>query len=49
MPDVPIILFTQHDDMGKRIFSIDHIVDRVVSKAHPGALMENVRLLAPAF
>jgi len=47
MPDVPIILFTQHGNIGKAIFPIDHTVDRVVSKSDASALMENVRLLAP--
>ena len=48
MPDVPIILFTQHETMGRVLLRMDHIVDRVVSKTDVGALMENVRSLAPA-
>ena len=48
MPDVPIILFTQHENMGRVILRMDHTVDRVVSKTDAGALMEHVRSLAPA-
>jgi two-component system, NarL family, response regulator LiaR len=48
MPDVPIILFTQHASMGKAIFRIDQTVNRVVSKADASTLMEHVKSLAPA-
>jgi DNA-binding NarL/FixJ family response regulator len=48
MPDVPIILFTQYENMGRVLLRIGQTVDRVVSKANPGALMEHVRSLAPA-
>jgi CheY-like chemotaxis protein len=48
MPDVPIILFTQYENMGRAIFCLDHTVDRIVSKDEPEVLMEQVRSLAPA-
>jgi two-component system response regulator DegU len=48
MPDVPIILFTQYENMGRAIFGLDHTVDRIVSKDEPEVLMEQVRSLAPA-
>jgi DNA-binding NarL/FixJ family response regulator len=47
MPHVPIILFTQHGNIGKAMFPIHHTVDRVVSKTDADALMEHVRSLAP--
>ena len=48
MPDVPIILFTQHENMGRVILRMDHNVDRVVSKTDAETLMGHVRSLVPA-
>ena len=48
MPEVPIILFTQHDNMGRAILRTDHTVDRVVSKTDAYTLMGHVRSLVPA-
>ena len=47
MPDVPIILFTQHADLGKHLLGSIASVDRVVSKSEPLELMKNVRALLP--
>jgi len=47
MPDVPIILFTQHAT-GITLAKPDVIIDRVVSKGDPASLIENVRSLVPA-
>jgi len=48
MPDVPIILFTQHANAGITLRNSNHAFDRVVSKGDPRVLMEQVRSLAPA-
>ena len=48
LPDVPIILFTQHEHMSRVIVNSDRTVDRVVSKSDADALMGSVRSLAPA-
>jgi DNA-binding NarL/FixJ family response regulator len=48
MPDVPIILFTQHSDSGPKMFGADAPFDRVVSKTDAIELMGHVRSLAPA-
>jgi CheY-like chemotaxis protein len=48
MPHVPIILFTQHADMGNRIGVMNVDVDRIVSKSEGATLMRHVRALAPA-
>ena len=48
MPDVPIILFTQHADLGKHLLGSISSVDRVVSKSEPLELMKHVRALLPA-
>ena len=47
MPDVPIILFTQHAT-GITLAKPDVNIDRVVSKGNPESLMGHVRSLAPA-
>ena len=47
MPDVPIILFTQHAT-GITLIGTDVNVDPVVSKGDPASLMGHVRSLAPA-
>jgi CheY-like chemotaxis protein len=47
MPDVPIILFTQHAT-GITLAKPDVNIDRVVSKSNPESLMGHVRSLAPA-
>ena len=47
MPDVPIILFTQHAT-GITLTKPDENIDRVVSKSNPESLMGQVRSLAPA-
>jgi CheY-like chemotaxis protein len=48
MPNVPIILFTQHADIANRIAIMSADVDRIVAKSEPAALMGHVRALAPA-
>lgn len=45
MPEVPIILFTQHASKGLSGFQM--IVDRIVPKTDARALMGHVRTLAP--
>jgi CheY-like chemotaxis protein len=48
MPDVPIILFTMHDESVLRFAeSIDNIIDRIVPKIEMGRLLHHVRDLAP--
>jgi len=49
LPNVPIILFTQHSDLGNRISITNLGVDRIVSKNEAASLMGHVRSLAPAF
>ena len=46
MPNVPIILFTQHA-IGITLAKPDVNIDRVVSKSNPESLMGHVRSLAP--
>lgn len=46
MPNVPIILFTQHA-AGITLAKPDVNIDRVVSKGNPESLMGHVRSLAP--
>jgi CheY-like chemotaxis protein len=48
MPKVPIILFTQHADLSKRIGLMNTDVDRIVPKTEAFSLMGHVRSLAPA-
>jgi CheY-like chemotaxis protein len=48
MPHVPIILFTQHAELGNRIGVMNIDVDRIVSKNEASSLMGHVRALAPA-
>jgi CheY-like chemotaxis protein len=48
MPEVPIILFTQHANTGVTLLESHVNIDRVVSKGDPERLMEHVRSLAPA-
>jgi DNA-binding NarL/FixJ family response regulator len=48
MPQVPIILFTQHSETGDRISFTNLNVDRIVSKGDATSLMGHVRALAPA-
>jgi DNA-binding NarL/FixJ family response regulator len=48
MPHVPIILFTQHVDLGNRIGVMNIDVDRIVSKSDASTLIAHVRALAPA-
>ena len=48
MPDVPIILFTQHANTGITLLESHVNVDRVVSKSEPESLMGHVRTLVPA-
>jgi len=45
LPNTPIILFTQHDDV--LAFSGPVTVDRVVSKTQMSSLMRHIRELAP--
>jgi DNA-binding NarL/FixJ family response regulator len=49
MPNVPIILFTQHADLSKRIGLMNTDVDRIVSKTEAFSLMGHVRSLVPAW
>jgi CheY-like chemotaxis protein len=46
MPEVPIILFTQHA-RGIALVETNVNIDRVVSKGDPASLMGHVRSLAP--
>jgi CheY-like chemotaxis protein len=48
MPQVPIILFTQHADLGNRVELMSKDVDRIVAKSEAASLMGHVRQLAPA-
>jgi DNA-binding NarL/FixJ family response regulator len=48
MPDVPIILFTQHADLEARLFANGLCADRVVSKADASQLLTHIRELVPA-
>ena len=48
MPEVPIILFTQHANTGITLLESHVNVDRVVSKSEPENLMGHVKTLAPA-
>jgi CheY-like chemotaxis protein len=45
MPEVPIILFTQH---ARAAITLLDVVDRIVSKTDAVGLMDHVRSLAPA-
>jgi DNA-binding NarL/FixJ family response regulator len=47
MPDVPIILFTQHPHAGQALRDSNRTFDRVVSKIDVNALMREVKSLAP--
>jgi DNA-binding NarL/FixJ family response regulator len=49
MPEVPIILFTQHAALGNRISIMNADVDRIVAKSEAASLMGHVRSLAPAW
>jgi CheY-like chemotaxis protein len=49
MPKVPIILFTQHAELGSRIGIMNMDVDRIVAKTEALSLMGHVRSLAPAW
>jgi two-component system, NarL family, response regulator DesR len=48
LPHVPIILFTQHADLGSRMVVMNVDVDRIVSKTDATSLMGHVRALTPA-
>jgi CheY-like chemotaxis protein len=48
MPNVPIILFTLHADLGKRLGIASTDIDHIVSKNQASTLLEHVRTLAPA-
>ena len=47
MPDVPIILFTQHAHASKGVSGFQMFVDRVVANTDAMALIEHVKALAP--
>jgi YesN/AraC family two-component response regulator len=47
MPDVQIILFTQHSDVGVQLFGPNMPFDRIVSKVDVQELMGHVRSLSP--
>jgi hypothetical protein len=49
LPNVPIILFTQHAELGNRIGIMNVDVDRIVAKTEAFSLMGHVRALAPAW
>lgn len=49
MPHIPIILFTQHSEIGVRLGITNLNVDRIVSKSESTSLMGHVRSLAPAW
>jgi DNA-binding NarL/FixJ family response regulator len=49
MPNVPIILFTQHADLEHGIGITNADVDRIVAKSEASSLMGHVRALAPAW
>jgi two-component system, NarL family, response regulator DesR len=49
MPHVPIILFTQHSEIGTRLGITNLNVDRIVSKSEGASLMGHVRSLLPAW
>jgi DNA-binding NarL/FixJ family response regulator len=49
MPRVPIILFTQHSEIGSRLGITNLNVDRIVSKSESVSLLGHVRSLAPAW
>ena len=47
MPEVPIILFTQHADLGKHLLGSVAPVDCVVAKSEPVELLRQLRALLP--
>jgi chemotaxis response regulator CheB len=47
MPEVPIILFTQHANVGSHLFGENPPVDRIVSKEDASHLIGHVRSLTP--
>jgi two-component system response regulator DesR len=47
LPGVPIILFTQHADLGKHLLGSNLLVKRIVSKGELGELVGHVRSLIP--
>jgi CheY-like chemotaxis protein len=47
MPDVPIILLTQHANLGAMLRA-DSIINRIISKSDAFELMGHVRSLVPA-
>lgn len=49
LPRVPIILFTQHAEIGNRLGITNLNVDRIVSKSEGNSLMGHVRSLVPAW
>jgi DNA-binding NarL/FixJ family response regulator len=48
MPDVPIILLTQHANLGRALLHSETIVDWIVSKSDAFELMGHVRSVVPA-
>jgi two-component system response regulator DesR len=49
MPKIPIILFTQHSELGDRLGVTNLNVDRIVSKSDGVSLLGHVRSLVPAW
>jgi DNA-binding NarL/FixJ family response regulator len=49
MPNIPIILFTQHSDLSTGLGITNLNIDRIVSKNDASSLMGHVRSLAPAW
>jgi DNA-binding NarL/FixJ family response regulator len=49
MPNIPIILFTQHSDLSTALGITNLNIDRIVSKNDASSLMGHVRSLAPTW
>jgi CheY-like chemotaxis protein len=47
MPNVPIILLTQHANLGSAMLRTNSSIDRIISKSDAFELMEHVRSLVP--
>jgi hypothetical protein len=47
LPDVPIILFTQHANLGEHLLGSNLLADRIVSKSELEELVGHIRSLIP--
>jgi CheY-like chemotaxis protein len=47
LPELPIIMFTHHADLGRHLPGCHLLVDRIVSKSEVGELLGHVRSLIP--